>query len=58
MLALGVRQKAVTGPKAKQYATLAKDLTYTCYKMYALQPTGMAASYAAGLLGIAAEASS
>ena len=40
MLALGVQQGAVQGIKAEQYLALAADLTYTCMKMYSLQPTG------------------
>ena len=46
MLALGVQQGAVTGDKAKQYMGLAEDLTFTCWKMYSLQPTGK------GVLGL------
>ena len=40
MLALGVKEGAVTGEKAKHYMSLAADLTYTCWKMYSLQPSG------------------
>ena len=40
LLALGVQQGAVQGPKGQQYLSLAEDLTYTCWKMYSLQPTG------------------
>lgn len=41
MLALGVHQGAVQGIKAHQYMSMAEDLTYTCWKMYSLQPTGI-----------------
>ena len=40
LLALGVQQGAVQGPKGQQYMGLAEDLTYTCWKMYSLQPSG------------------
>ena len=40
LLALGVQQGAVQGPKGQQYLSLAEDLTYTCWKMYSRQPSG------------------
>ena len=40
LLALGVQQGAVQGLKGQQYLSLAEDLTYTCWKMYSLQPSG------------------
>lgn len=40
MLALGAKYGAVTGAKADQYMLLARNLTETCYQMYARQPTG------------------
>jgi len=39
-LALGVAEGAVTGAKAQLYASVAANLTYTCWQMYARQPTG------------------
>lgn len=42
MLALGATYGAVTGAKADQYMQLARNLTETCYQMYARQPTGAA----------------
>ena len=40
MLALGAKYGAVTGAKAEQYMQLGRNLTETCYQMYARQPTG------------------
>ena len=40
MLALGVQQGAVSGDKAQRYMDLAKDLTYTCWRMYDSNPRG------------------
>jgi hypothetical protein len=40
MLALGAKYGAVTGAKADLYMQLARNLTETCYQMYARQPTG------------------
>ena len=40
MLALGAKYGAVAGAKAEQYMQLARNLTETCYQMYARQPTG------------------
>ncbi|KAK9817686.1 hypothetical protein WJX72_000621 [[Myrmecia] bisecta] len=45
MFALGVHHRAVTGTKAEQYMELAKDLTYTCWQMYARQPTGLSPEF-------------
>jgi Glycosyl hydrolase family 47 len=42
MLALGAKYGAVTGAKAEQYMQLGRNLTETCYQMYARQPTGAA----------------
>lgn len=41
MLALGAQEGAVTGIKAERYLSLAKDLTYTCWQMYARHATGV-----------------
>lgn len=41
MLALGVKEGAVTGDKAERYLSLAKDLTYTCWQMYDRHATGL-----------------
>lgn len=41
MLALGAKYGAVTGAKAEQYMQLGRNLTETCYQMYARQPTGV-----------------
>jgi Glycosyl hydrolase family 47 len=40
MLALGAKYGAVTGAKAELYMQLGRNLTETCYQMYARQPTG------------------
>ena len=41
MLALGAKEGAVTGEKARRYMTLAEDLTLTCWNMYSRQPSGL-----------------
>ena len=40
-LAQGVHEGAVTGPKAARYLDAARNLTDTCWHMYAKQPTGV-----------------
>ncbi len=39
-MALGVYTGAVKGAKAKEYMRIAKDVTYTCWQMYARMPSG------------------